>query len=165
MRYLSTISLLSFAIAVAGTNPEDGVGTAIEGRGDTDISEAAAEGEETTTSTVASSTDSYLPDLEAPSDLTIVAMDPLLGEFMTELILNIEKAIDNYAFEMAMAEATMEADTSADSSFDPHAQQDSASSTVIPTSQGDDPAPSTTPVTESPSSSAGDSPSTAPVAV
>ena len=166
MRILLKSCLLSVATVVSATNPNESNFTE-----DTTaapavdvVTESAPDGVEAASvpaDTLSSGSDVAQED--TPSDLMIVGMDPLLGEFMTELILNIEKAIDNYAFEVAMAEVITDADTSSAASENATEAQDNVPSTSATSSPTD--ASSANPTADPSSVNEDEGSTTAPVAV
>ncbi len=159
MRYLPKICLLSVAVVVSASNPDtstssDEITATPDETSSTSVTTATAD-------TVTGSETSELQDLvpdgnQAPVDdvsagVAVVAVNPLLGEIMTELILNIERAIDNYVFEMELEEAAVEAVIST-ASDEPPSQQPEIETTSAPTddaSTSDGSAESTLPATES----------------
>lgn len=133
MRYL--LSICSVALASAG-DPEPPVVELVDVESSTNLAEFGTTTEPTVSSnseilesSVESGSDDEGSDDTVTDEVTVVAVNPLLGEFMTELILNIENAIDNYAFEIAVAEAVADAETTPEPS---EATSSSFNTTSIP---------------------------------
>ena len=140
MRFILNICSVALASAV---NPEPVVDSF------TDLTELNTTAEPTSSSDDVGSEEDGTADSVADDDQA-VAINPILGEYLTELILNIEDAIDNYAYEIAVAEAVADADTTSNPS-----PTSAGSGDVLLISESDGSTETTSSTTSSPDSTTG----------